>query len=159
MREWEFNRGVVKRLKAELERNGFRVLEVSPTEHDTHLMKRIRLANAAGVDLYLSVHANALGQRWNERVGGIETLTAGKGEGLKIGAALQRQMVLASGLRDRGLKDGAWLGVVKYTKMPAVLVECGFMDNPVEARLLNSADYRQLMATALCKGLCEYYGG
>ena len=157
MHEWEFNRGVVKRLKVELERNGFRVIEVSPTEIDTSLMRRCRIANEAKADIFVSVHANALGNEWNERVCGIETLTSGKGEGLRLGKILQKHMVWASGLKDRGMKDGSWLGVVKNTKMPAALVECGFMDNPAEAKMLNMAEYRQQMAVALCKGICEYY--
>jgi N-acetylmuramoyl-L-alanine amidase len=157
MHEWEFNRGVVKRLKVELERNGFRVLEVSPTDIDTSIIRRTRAANLAKADIYVSVHANALGNVWNEKVNGIETLTSGKAESLALGKILQKHMVWASGLRDRGLKDGSWLGVVKGTHMPAVLVECGFMDNPAEAKMLNMAEYRQQMAVALCKGICEYY--
>lgn len=158
MHEWEFNRGVVKRLKTQLERNGFKVLEVSPVEEDTSISKRCRIANAAPADLFVSVHANALGNRWNERVNGIETLTRTSGEGLKVGRLIQKHMVAESGLRDRGMKDGAWLGVVRLTKMPCVLVECGFMDNPTEAKLLNSLEYRDKMAVAIAKGICEYYG-
>ena len=158
MHEWEFNRGVVKRLKIELERNGFEVLEVSPTEDDTSINARCRAANSANADLFVSVHANALSSTCNERVQGIETLTSVKGECLRLGAILQKHMVADSGLVNRGLKDGKWLGVVKGTKMPAVLVECGFMDNPSESKLLNSNEYRDVMAKALAKGICEYYG-
>lgn len=158
MHEWEFNRGVVKRLKNELERNGFRVLEVSPTETDTPLMRRCKLANEAKADIFVSVHANALANVWNERVNGIETLTIGRGEGLRLGQILQKHMVWASGLRDRGMKDGKRLAVVKYTHMPSALVECGFMDNPTEAKMLNMVEYRQQMAIALAKGICEYFG-
>lgn len=158
MHEWEFNRGVVKRLKVELERSGFRVLEVSPTEKDTPLMQRCKVANNARADLFVSVHANALGNVWNERVKGIETLTAGKGESLRLGTIVQKHMINDTGLVNRGLKDGKWLAVIKYTKMPSVLVEGGFMDNPSEARLLNSNEYRDVFAKALAKGICEYYG-
>ena len=158
MHEWEFNRGVVKRLKIELERNGFRVLEVSPTEQDTPLMQRCKLANNAKADLFVSVHANALGNLWNEQVKGVETLTSGKGESLRLGTIVQKHMVNDTGLVNRGLKDGKWLAVIKYTKMPSVLVEGGFMDNPAEARLLNSNEYRDVFAKSLAKGICEYYG-
>jgi N-acetylmuramoyl-L-alanine amidase len=157
MHEWEFNRGVVKRLKDELKRCGFRVVEVSPGEEDITITKRCKLANAAKADLFVSVHANALGNVWNERVGGIETLTAKAGEGLKAGKLIQKHMVEASGLRDRGMKDGSWLGVVKMTRMPAVLVECGFMDNPAEAKMLNMAEYRSIMAKAIARGICDYF--
>jgi N-acetylmuramoyl-L-alanine amidase len=158
MHEWEFNRGVVKRLKVELERNGFRVLEVSPTEQDTPLMQRCKLANNAKADLFVSVHANALGNVWNERVKGVETLTSGKGESLRLGTILQKHMVNDTGLVNRGLKDGKWLAVIKYTKMPSTLVEGGFMDNPAESKLLNSNEYRDAFAKSLAKGICEYYG-
>ena len=158
MHEWEFNRGVVKRLKPLLEKNGFDVLEVSPTDKDTGLMKRVKLANEANADIFVSVHANALGNVWNELVGGIETLTSGKGNGLKLGQILQKHLVWATGLRDRGLKDGKWLAVVKYTRMPSALVECGFMDSPSEAKMLNMSEYRMLCAKALAEGICEYFG-
>ena len=158
MHEWEFNRGVVKRLKVELERNGFRVLEVSPTEDDTPIRTRCKVANDAKADIFVSVHANALSHLWNERVKGIETLTSQKGESLRLGTILQKHMVADTGLVNRGLKDGKWLGVVKSTRMPAVLVEGGFMDNPSESKLLNSNEYRDVMAKALAKGICEYYG-
>ena len=158
MHEWEFNRGVVKRLKTELERNGFRVLEVSPTEDDTPIRTRCSEANVADADIFVSVHANALSNVWNDRVKGIETLTSGKGDSLRLGTIVQKHMVNDTGLVNRGLKDGKWLGVVKGTKMPAVLVEGGFMDNPHEARLLNSNEYREVIAKALAKGICEYYG-
>ncbi|SDD29297.1 N-acetylmuramoyl-L-alanine amidase [Paenibacillus sp. UNCCL117] len=157
MREWEFNRRVVQLLKIELERCGFRTIEVSPGEADTDLMLRTKRANDAGADFYLSVHANAAGGNWSS-ANGIETLTAVSGDGLRIGKVLQRYLVQATGLRDRGIKDGTWLAVVKYTKMPAALVECGFMDNLTEARLLISETYRQTCAVALAKGLCEAYG-
>jgi N-acetylmuramoyl-L-alanine amidase len=158
MHEWEFNRGVVKRLKVELERNGFDVIEVSPTEDDTSITKRCREANNAKANIFVSVHANALGNTWNERVKGIETLTSGKGESLRLGVLLQKHMANDTGLVNRGIKDGSWLGIVKGAKMPTVLVEGGFMDNPAEARMLNSNEYRDVIAKALCKGICEYFG-
>jgi N-acetylmuramoyl-L-alanine amidase len=156
MHEWEFNRRVVQILAVELQRCGFSVLEVSPTDEDTDLMVRTARANTAKADLFLSVHANALTGSWgNAR--GIETLTAGVGESVRVGAILQRHLVADTGLYDRGLKDGTWLGVVKYTRMPAVLVECGFMDNLNEARLLVTEEYRRVCAVALAKGVCEAY--
>jgi N-acetylmuramoyl-L-alanine amidase len=55
------------------------------------------------------------------------------------------------------MKDGSWLAVVKYTRMPAALVECGFMDNPAEAKMLNMSEYRQLCAKAIADGIIEYF--
>lgn len=157
MHEWEFNRAVVVLLKLELERCGFSTLEISPTEEDTDLNARSNIANKAGADFFLSVHANAAGGTWGTGGNGIETLTYNKGEGLRIGKILQSKLVEATGLRNRGMVDGSWLAVVKYTKMSTALVECGFMDNMTEAKLLLSEDYRKTCAVALAQGICEAF--
>jgi len=156
MHEWEFNRAVVMYLVKELSRCGITPVELSPTEEDTSINSRCLNAYNAKVDLLLSVHANALTGTWNS-ANGIETLTSGVGESLRIGKIVQAELVKATGLRDRGMKDGSWLGLVKstYTKnIPVVLVECGFMDNDKEARLLLSDNYRRLCASAIAKGIC-----
>lgn len=158
MHEWEFNRRVVQLLKLELERFGFAVIEVSPTEADTPIEKRCQVANNAGAQLYVSIHANALKDGIWGNPEGIETLTYGSGESLRIGKIIQKQLISATGLRDRGMKDGSWLGVVKGTKMPAILTENGFMDNIREAKLLLSEDYRKKVAVAHAKGICEVFG-
>jgi N-acetylmuramoyl-L-alanine amidase len=41
--------------------------------------------------------------------------------------------------------------------MPAILVECGFMDNFFEAHLLRTYQYRQECAREIAKGICKYY--
>lgn len=156
MKENEFNSRTVALVDVELKRCGFRTLLVAPTDKDTPLAERVKKANNAGADFYLSVHANAFMGKWGNAKG-IETLTWGSGESLRVGKILHKWLLQGTKLTDRGLKDGSWLYVVKNTKMPAVLVECGFMDNLEEARLLKSEAYRQETAIELAKGLCEAF--
>lgn len=156
MKENEFNRAVVKYLDEELRRCGFRTLLVAPTDDDTPLSERVKKANQAGADFYLSVHANANTGKWGDW-GGIETYTYPKGESLRIGKIIHKHLLKGTKLRDRGVKDGSHLYVIKNTKMPSVLVECGFMDNLEEARLLKSDAYRQECAVELAMALCEAY--
>lgn len=156
MHENEFNRRVVAILKEELERCGFKVLLVAPTDVDTPLNTRVKLANDHGVDLYLSIHANAFNGKWGSQ-NGIETLTVGSGEGLRIGKILHKHLLQGTKLTDRGMKTRTDLAEIRLTKMPSVLVECGFMDNLREAKLLLSEEYRQECAIELAKGLCEAY--
>ncbi|MFC3886041.1 N-acetylmuramoyl-L-alanine amidase [Bacillus songklensis] len=156
MKENEFNRRVVALLYVELKRCGFRILLVAPTGEDIPLGTRVKRANDAKADFYLSVHANAAGGMWG-KAEGIETY-AGKTEASKRAARiLQRYLIQGTKLKDRGIKDGSWLYVAKYTNMPTVLVECGFMDNRREAELLRSEAYRQECAVELARGLCEYF--
>lgn len=156
MKENEFNSRVVTILDEELRRCGFHTLLVAPTSADTPLRTRVSLANARKADLYLSIHANALLGRWGT-ANGIETFTIGSGEGLRVGRIVHKWVMQGTKLTNRNLKNGSHLYEIKQTNMPAVLVECGFMDNLKEARLLKSEAYRQETAIELAKALCEAY--
>jgi hypothetical protein len=61
-------------------------------------------------------------------------------------------------LRDRGVKDGTWLYVLKNTSMPAILIEACYMDNLDEAKLLLSDAFRKETAREIAQGICESYG-
>jgi hypothetical protein len=56
--------------------------------------------------------------------------------------------------KDRGLLEENF-HMVREPKMPAVLVEAGFMDNIKEALLLKSDEYRKSVARKLVMGICE----
>jgi N-acetylmuramoyl-L-alanine amidase/LysM repeat protein len=157
MHENEFNRAVAKYLKAHLERNGFRTLMVAPTDADTSLSTRVATSNNAKADFYISIHANALAGKWGTH-GGTETLTYGSGESLRIGKIIHKHLMKGTPMRDRGIKDGSWLYVVKNTNAPAVLIEAGFMDNLAEAKLLNSDSFRRECAREIAMGICEGFG-
>ncbi|QPK89714.1 N-acetylmuramoyl-L-alanine amidase [Bacillus velezensis] len=157
MHENEFNRAVVKYLDAELKRNGFSTLLVAPTDADTPLSTRTNTANAKGADIYISIHANAnTGQFGNW--GGIETYTYPNGESRKLGNIVHKHMLKGSPLQDRKVRDGSGLWVIRKTRMPAILVECGFMDSHKDIEYLLSDAYRRECAREICQGVCEYYG-
>lgn len=159
MKENTFNKAVVGYLIAELERNGFDTVNVAPETTDTALSVRTTRANNAGADIYISVHANAYGSGWND-ANGIETLvySVGDNEQTQLAKLVQAKLIAETGLKDRGVKERTDLAVLRDTKMPAILCECGFMTNLSEAKLLISDDYRRKVAKAICQGVCSYYG-
>lgn len=162
MREWEFNYSVAKYLKKELEHNGFKTLMLSDTEVDTPLATRSSKANKEKVDICVSIHANALRDRF-PKVGesvpkGIETFAYSKGsKGDKLANFVQDELIKSTGLTNRGVKYSN-LHMTRQTDMPSILVECGFMDNPDEVKLLKSDEYRKKCAIAITKGICQYFG-
>lgn len=160
MKENEFNSAVVNYLKEYLEFNGFKTILVAPTDEDISLNNRVtvalKTANLANADLYICVHANAYGNTWND-ANGVETYVwKFGGEAEKVAKLIQKHLVKETKFKDRGIKTANFY-VLKHTKMPAVLVECGFMTNKKEAELLRTELYRQLCARAICKGICEYF--
>ena len=159
MRENEFNRAVVSYLHDELIRNGFSVVLTAPEDCDTSLSTRVQRANDAHADYFISVHANAFGNGWND-ANGVESFVHALNDAktTSLARCVQHELVRETGLRDRGVKENPTLYVLRKTTMPAVLCECGFMTNVIEAKLLKSDAYRKKCAIAICRGICSYTG-
>lgn len=165
MKENEFNRAVIDKLNIHLIRNDFDVLHVSAGDSDTPLKTRTDLANntipngfGRPADVFVSVHANAAGNTWNSKVKGIEIFyRAGYKEGKKLAQDVQEHLVKGTPLFNRGLKT-ANLHITREAKMPAILIEGAFMDNPDEAKLLMSDAYRNECAEEIARGLCQFFG-
>lgn len=164
MKENEFNRAVVAYLDNELKNNGFKTLLVAEGDADVSLASRTNLANNKirnkynkAADLYISVHANANTGQWGDW-GGIETYIHQNADSIteRLGAVIHKHLMQGTILKNRGLKRSD-LHVLRETKMPAVLVECGFMDNMKEAELLKTDSYRKECAKELAKAVCEFY--
>lgn len=159
MRENEFNRAVVSYLHDELIRNGFSVMLTAPEDTDISLATRVQRANDAHADYFISVHANAFGNGWND-ANGVESFVHALNDAktTSLARCVQHELVRETGLRDRGVKENPTLYVLRKTTMPAVLCECGFMTNVIEAKLLKSDAYRKKCAIAICRGICSYTG-
>lgn len=156
MLENEFNSAVAKYLIEELHRCGFRTIETAPGDKDAPLADRVRLANDAKADFFLSIHANAYkGVMGNH--GGIETYVWPKGDSERIGKIIHAHILKGTPKKDRGVKDGSHLYVIRNTRMPAVLTELGFMDSIEDVDDLRSDAYRRECATELAMALCEAF--
>ena len=60
------------------------------------------------------------------------------------------------GSPDRGVRQGRYF-VIKNTRMPAVLVEIGFLTGRLDARRLEKSIHRERIAYAITKGILEYF--
>jgi N-acetylmuramoyl-L-alanine amidase len=165
MRENEFNRAVINKLIVHLQRSAFDVVHVSAGDTDVPLKTRTDLANntkdngfGRKADAMVSVHANAMGSTWNTKAKGIEIFYRDKyKDGKKLAQDIQEYLVKGTPLINRGLKT-ANLHITREAKMPAVLIEGAFMDNPDEALLLKSDAYQSECAEEIARGLCQYFG-
>ena len=158
LREYEFNRAVARRLAYHLERHGLKTMYSCDIdlEADASLDSRCKAANNAGADLFISLHANAYGTGWNDANGWEVYYNTGSTKGKTLADAIHaRSKVLC--LTDRGVKAGDWY-VIKYTSMPAVLVEHEFMTNLAAVEKLKAADWRDKWAIADAKGILDYLG-
>ena len=134
-----------------LQANGWDILAIQ----DGDLWDITDQSNAWKPDAFLSIHGNAAVPEAH----GIETYAiAPGGMGEKIAREIQKELVLATGLTDRGVKFANY-HVLRETKgYPAVLTEIAFISNQVEEALMMQDSWDDKVASAICMGLSRAMG-
>jgi N-acetylmuramoyl-L-alanine amidase len=117
------------------------------------LIDRVNFANQLNADAFVSIHANAFKDRPTIR--GTETFYS-RQDSITLSTIMHRQMLVATGFPDRLLKKADYR-VIKSTKMPAVLLEAGFISNPVEEKQIFDSLFQDRVAQAVVNGLKEYF--
>ncbi len=120
------------------------------------LQARVALANAWPAEVFVSVHANS---NENRAAHGTETYHGRNASqaSKNLARAVHQEMVSATGFRDRGVKEAGFY-VITHTTMPAILVETGFLSNPVEEGHLAKPEMQEKIAQAITNGVTEVFG-
>ena len=141
-------RNLTYRVAQRLEKMGHKIIICncdSANSQDAYLENVVYKANKQPLDLFLSIHFNA----YNTYASGVEVYTY-KGkiqyEGLRM-----LEFISALGFKNRGLKDGTDLKVVRKTKARAVLLEVCFCDNKQDAELYKKNVDK--IADAICRAI------
>ena len=166
--EHEFALDMARRIQAHLERCGIRVVLTRTDEHcptgkaDTNdLLKRVAISDAAGADLFVSLHSNASGNEWSNASGLMIYTSAGPetaSRNVAAKAVLSRMTEAGVELRGSPLVHDMELVVTRKTAAPAMLIEYGFHTNRTEVVLLKKSSYRAKLAEATAKGACDFLG-
>lgn len=160
-REWVLNARIADRLVELLSGYDCETMRVDdPTgETDIPLLDRVKAANRAKADVYVSIHHNA-GIKGGSG-GGIVVFAARNAseESVKLQESVYRHTVALTGLkgnRSDGLpvKD---LYVLRNTKMPAVLGEFGFMDSTSDTPDILTPEHTENTAQGILDALREVY--
>ncbi|MDB9314705.1 N-acetylmuramoyl-L-alanine amidase [Spirulina sp. CS-785/01] len=135
-----------------LERNGVTAMMTRSDDRFISLRGRTEMANRAGADLFVSIHANAVGGG-RSNVNGAETFYYSTGYGLA--REIQSSIIRNTGMNNRGVKRARFY-VLRNTAMPAVLVEVGFVTGQRDAARLASPAFRSQMAEAIASGILNH---
>ncbi|MCX6965576.1 MAG: N-acetylmuramoyl-L-alanine amidase [Verrucomicrobia bacterium] len=76
-------------------------------------------------------------------------------ENIALATALHSSMLRQMRLYDRGIKRARFV-VIRDIKIPGVLLEGGFMNHPVDGRLIASSQFRDAFARAILEGVSRY---
>lgn len=160
-REWVLNRRVADKVQARLTDYDCTTMRVDDVtgQRDVTLLERVNIANMANADVYLSIHHNA-GIGGGSGGGIVVYVAPGVGAAtVSLQKAVYEHTVAATGLRgNRSNPLGvASFYVLKYTKMPAVLGEFGFMDSTTDTPIILTEEYADQLADGIVAALVEQY--
>jgi N-acetylmuramoyl-L-alanine amidase CwlD len=152
------NLSIAQKLVGLLEEAGATVILTRSGDQTVNNQQRVDLANNAGADLMISIHANAF---FNPESNGTETFYCAKNQNSAasrlLALQLQRELVAAIELRNRGVKSSSFF-VLNKVNLPAALVEVAFLSNPTEEAILLDPGAQSRVATALYRGIEAYFG-
>jgi N-acetylmuramoyl-L-alanine amidase len=151
--EKPFTLDTAKRLAQVLKADGIKVVLTRDADYYVSLGARTSIANAyTGYNaVFVSIHFNS-----GRRAGayGIETYY-NNSQAYRLAALIHPRVIQALGSIDRGIRHRGYF-VLRRNRLPAVLVECGFLTNPVEAARILTPGARQNLAKAIAAGIERY---
>lgn len=161
-REWTLNDRVARHFAQAAEQyEGVELLRTDDPsgENDPGLQARCERANRWGADFALSIHHNAGANLTN--AGGIVAFSHyGSAKGAIYRDAIYAACIAAGGLKGNRAEPTQASGfyVLKYTNMPCVLMEYGFMDSLLDAPVVLQDNYSKLVAYATMEGIAKVAG-
>ena len=116
--------------------------------------KRIELVNKSDADVLVSIHQNAF---TSESAYGAQVFYYKASEKSEMLAQyIQEKLLEMDKTNKRQKKSNMDYYIIKKSNIPAVIVECGFLSNEKEARLLSDGDYQDKIAKAIAEGIVKY---
>ena len=130
---------------------GYEAFLTRSTDEDMSLKERCEISNSWKADLFISIHCNA---SHTPDARGVEVWTW-PGNRLAVAEKIQAQLIKATGFKNRGVKNSGVYYVLRHTKAPALVVECGFMSNKFECQLLFDPEMQKKIAFSIACGIEE----
>ena len=167
--EKNINLSIALQLKTIAEKDGKKVIMTRDTDTSLHttesskiraqkrsdLSNRKKVLEENGNAVFVSVHQNKFEQ---SKYRGAQVFYADNSESEALGGAVQKSLItsLADGNTRTAKKAPGEVYLLKGVKTPAIIVECGFLSNPEEEKLLTENSYQTKVAQAIYDGICAY---
>ncbi|MFA5577791.1 MAG: N-acetylmuramoyl-L-alanine amidase [Tissierellaceae bacterium] len=158
--EKDFNLAMALKLNKKLEELGYNTVMTRDTDVFVDLYERARIANDSNADLFVSIHGNSHSSNSHA---GIQVLycPAFNSDFKEVdqhpfAKSMMTALLEGTGAIDKGIIQRPNLVVLRETKMPAVLVEAGFLSNSAEEKLLFTESYQNKIIDSIVKGIENY---
>lgn len=162
--EYKLTLKMAKKLEKELKARGYQVKMVR-TKHNVNISnsKRAAVANNAGADVFIRVHANSSG---STSVSGALTISPTKNNKYckkiykkcsSLSKCVLTEFCKATGAKSRGVMYTDTMSGINWSKVPVTIMEMGFLSNKKEDKKMNkSAAYQNKMTKGMANGIDKY---
>lgn len=166
--EKDINLEIAKCIKILLEEKGISVFMTRETDEmlceeaiennrkRADMAKRVELINDIKPDMAISIHQNSY---TDPEVSGAQVFYYSESEeGKRMAAVIQKALTEIDNENTRKEKANDNYYLLKRTKAPTIIVECGFLSNPEEAAKLVEEEYQDMISNAIVKGIESCFG-
>jgi len=176
--EKDYALDLARLLRPLLQAKGFRVIMTRESDVFVPLEVRAQIANATRDSIFVSLHFNATDrdpmatgfeiysltprgapstyEDWLTQMSiNVQNGTEADAASVELSSCIYHSLIGHIGEFDRGMKR-ARFAVLRQTKIPAVLVESGFLTERGESRLIAKPEWRKKLADAICTGIDNF---
>lgn len=160
--EKNINLAISQKLQEYLEQSGSYVIltreadEALANKKNQDLKERKNMANTSEADIMISIHQNSF-PKAKAKGSQVFYYNSSK-EGKFLAQCIQTKLKeYVDPSNERQIKANTDYYVLRTTKIPSVIVECGFLSNTEEEARLNTKEYQEKIAWALYLGIVDYF--
>ncbi|MBP3718576.1 MAG: N-acetylmuramoyl-L-alanine amidase [Eubacterium sp.] len=163
--EYQLNLDISLKLRDKLEEEGYNVI-MTREDNDTAIsnMERACLANDAGADISIRIHANGSD---DSSVSGALAMV-GSSSNPNVGVLYDDSYALATnvldeycantGMSNQGVQTTDTMTGINWSQVPVMILEMGYMTNQTDDTNMQNADYQTKMVEGIVFGINKYFG-